>query len=419
MGAAPSLTSSRCSCCSSSSSSPSIHPAAPCPLPLSPSPPIPPPTHTHPPNSPMHPPTTTHTPTHPLISPNNPPTTTHTHTHTHPTPPHTLQVMCERVSREAVLQRLRQHLTANLVRLRRAWCVQRRGIPQGSTLSTLLCSLYLAHLERTQLAAVLAGRGPPAGPHGAAAAATGMDWAAGEGQDWEPGQMLTSGGVRTGAPAGDPGEQVMLLGGGAAAAVAPAAVISLGRGGSQASASSSSRGLLSELARAAGSSSAHEPRPPASAATASPPARRAGKEGVASPAAPQRSRVGRPGGEAPTGDLLLLPAGASSATPAPPARAAGSLGPPAPQHGPAAVASPPPQRPHAASPLALHTGSLLLRLVDDFLLITAVPAVAQGFAARMLQGVCLCVGGGGGGQLGGWGLGWSRYLLSLLPLSLG
>jgi hypothetical protein len=39
------------------------------------------------------------------------------------------------------------------------------------------------------------------------------------------------------------------------------------------------------------------------------------------------------------------------------------------------------------SGLALHAGSVLLRLVDDFLLITAVPAVAQGFATRMLQGV--------------------------------
>jgi hypothetical protein len=36
--------------------------------------------------------------------------------------------------------------------------------------------------------------------------------------------------------------------------------------------------------------------------------------------------------------------------------------------------------------VAVHAGSVLLRLVDDFLLITAVPAVAQGFASRMLQG---------------------------------
>ena len=49
------------------------------------------------------------------------------------------QVTYDRLSRQQVLLLLRQHLTANLVRLRRRWCRQSRGIAQGSTLSTLLC----------------------------------------------------------------------------------------------------------------------------------------------------------------------------------------------------------------------------------------------------------------------------------------
>lgn len=43
------------------------------------------------------------------------------------------------MSRQAVLALLQQHLTANLVKLRREWHRQARGIAQGSTLSTLLC----------------------------------------------------------------------------------------------------------------------------------------------------------------------------------------------------------------------------------------------------------------------------------------
>lgn len=50
-----------------------------------------------------------------------------------------LQVTYDRLSRQQALDLLRQHLTANIVRLRRRWCAQRRGIAQGSTLSTLLC----------------------------------------------------------------------------------------------------------------------------------------------------------------------------------------------------------------------------------------------------------------------------------------
>ena len=61
-----------------------------------------------------------------------------------------------RISREKALSVLRQHLTANIVRLRRKWHYQCRGIAQGSTLSTLLCCIYLAHVERMCLDPVIA-----------------------------------------------------------------------------------------------------------------------------------------------------------------------------------------------------------------------------------------------------------------------
>lgn len=57
-------------------------------------------------------------------------------------------VVYDKISRTEVLMLLKQHLTANLIRLRKAWHYQCRGIAQGSTLSTLLCCLYLAHVER-------------------------------------------------------------------------------------------------------------------------------------------------------------------------------------------------------------------------------------------------------------------------------
>lgn len=43
------------------------------------------------------------------------------------------------------------------------WCVQQRGIPQGSITSSLLCDLFLSHLQSTVLAPVLLAShpGPP------------------------------------------------------------------------------------------------------------------------------------------------------------------------------------------------------------------------------------------------------------------
>lgn len=46
-----------------------------------------------------------------------------------------------------VLQLLRQHVTENLVKIGREFYRQRVGIPQGSSLSTLLCSFFYADLE--------------------------------------------------------------------------------------------------------------------------------------------------------------------------------------------------------------------------------------------------------------------------------
>ena len=55
------------------------------------------------------------------------------------------QVLYDRVTRQQALATLREHLTANLVRLRRRWCAQACGIAQGSTLSTLLCRWARVH----------------------------------------------------------------------------------------------------------------------------------------------------------------------------------------------------------------------------------------------------------------------------------
>lgn len=256
-----------------------------------------------------------------------------------------------------------------------------------------LCSLYLAHLERTQLAGILDGPLPlPCAPPGDAAGAAG--------------------------PAGQ--DSVVLLTGGNAAALSPATVLSVG--GGEDGRVSSSRGLLSELARAADSWMT-----PAQQAQHCPPSSTAGgRPKTTNPASAERGSQQRSGpgsagngssGRQPAGDLLLLPAGASPAGRVAAAAAAavasiggGAASPTAgacggDQVGAAARGHAPPSPQSTAGPcpgtqqaqqqaqqlgcsrLALHAGSLLLRLVDDFLLITAVPAVAQGFATRMLAGV--------------------------------
>jgi telomerase reverse transcriptase len=56
--------------------------------------------------------------------------------------------------RERLLALLEQHVNENLVKIGPHFYRQRVGIPQGSSLSTILCCFYLAELERTKLAFV-------------------------------------------------------------------------------------------------------------------------------------------------------------------------------------------------------------------------------------------------------------------------
>ncbi|KAL4860163.1 Telomerase reverse transcriptase [Chlorella vulgaris] len=301
------------------------------------------------------------------------------------------QVVYDRLSRQQALDLLRQHLTANLVRIRRRWCSQGCGIAQGSTLSTLLCSLYLAHLERTQLDAILQGQLScmplPCDPAGAAAAEAGIEARA---------AAAASGAV----PAGHLRDTVVFLGGSYSAAVSPATVLSVDAAGDAAATSSGSKGMLTALARAADSmATAQHP----AGGPGTPQHHAASDVTHATPGDRHQLRGRCRGGGSPTGDLLLLPAGVACGAAWPsPAAAAAPAGspcpptlrrsqPPAPLSSVAASGSQQAAaqlqlQPLGCSRVAVHAGSVLLRLVDDFLLITAVPAVAQGFASRMLQG---------------------------------
>ncbi|SPO40058.1 uncharacterized protein PSFLO_05540 [Pseudozyma flocculosa] len=53
--------------------------------------------------------------------------------------------------RSRILNLLRQHVMGNLVKISGDFYRQKVGIPQGSSLSTMLCSFFYAHLERTKL----------------------------------------------------------------------------------------------------------------------------------------------------------------------------------------------------------------------------------------------------------------------------
>lgn len=247
-----------------------------------------------------------------------------------------LQVVYERISWADALALLQQHLTANLVKLRRQWHRQYRGIPQagppptagplalppedwlcmqrapekglglstvehhclspvpplcsalqGSTLSTLLCSIYLAHVERTHLRPLMA--------------------AAAEGR---------------------------------AAVTATASL-----------AGTSSRGMLTALAAAAAEDSC-----PAGLSS--------GRTLTFSPPAGGRSQP-RPAAQPPQpAATVVAAAGAGSQEAGAPALLRQAAVPAVPQ----------------------HRATLLMRLVDDFLLVTSLPRVAAAVAERMLQG---------------------------------
>ncbi|KAJ3387292.1 hypothetical protein HDU80_000192 [Chytriomyces hyalinus] len=53
--------------------------------------------------------------------------------------------------RDCLLALLEEHICNNLVKMGMKFYKQVRGIPQGSVLSTLLCSLYLSHMEKSKL----------------------------------------------------------------------------------------------------------------------------------------------------------------------------------------------------------------------------------------------------------------------------
>ncbi|KAJ3198361.1 hypothetical protein HDU82_001240, partial [Entophlyctis luteolus] len=57
--------------------------------------------------------------------------------------------------RENLLQLLEEHICNNLVKMGKRFYRQLVGIPQGSVLSSLLCSLFLSHLERRKLQTII------------------------------------------------------------------------------------------------------------------------------------------------------------------------------------------------------------------------------------------------------------------------
>ncbi|BGP40727.1 Telomerase reverse transcriptase [Rhodotorula kratochvilovae] len=61
------------------------------------------------------------------------------------------QVVYQNVERDRLMQLLREHITTNLVKVSGRLYRQQTGIPQGSVLSSLLCSLFYADMERKKL----------------------------------------------------------------------------------------------------------------------------------------------------------------------------------------------------------------------------------------------------------------------------
>ncbi|GAB4814869.1 hypothetical protein N2152v2_001915 [Parachlorella kessleri] len=274
------------------------------------------------------------------------------------------QVVYDRVTRPALLCLLRQHLTANLVKLRRDWHRQCRGLAQGSTLSTLLCSLYLAHVERTHLQPLIAQAFAGAAAAGGAAPAgvcSGSGGGGGVGGGGASRVLGVTGGCRgSGQEAGQPaGRSAAAAGSGAAAAAAVAAGLA---GGAACSLGTSSRGLLTALAGAAAEDSCcpivvgSEARYPGHLAA---------------------EVLGASAGSPPGGTAAAAAAGGAAGGGGPPSQGGGGRLVPQPGQAGAGGAAP-------------YSATLLLRLVDDFLLLTSLPAVAAAVAGRMLEGFPDC-----------------------------
>ncbi|GAA6042852.1 hypothetical protein JCM8097_007190 [Rhodosporidiobolus ruineniae] len=62
------------------------------------------------------------------------------------------QVVYDRAIRDKLMELLREHITTNLVKVGGNLYRQKNGIPQGSVLSSLLCSLFYGDMERKKLA---------------------------------------------------------------------------------------------------------------------------------------------------------------------------------------------------------------------------------------------------------------------------
>eukprot|EP00889_Picochlorum_renovo_P005579 jgi/Picre1/32609/NNA_007955.t1 len=65
----------------------------------------------------------------------------------------------ERISRYNLMAQLKDYLSLNLVKLKKKWRYQCKGIAQGGTPSTMLCSLYLGYVERACLEPMIASCG--------------------------------------------------------------------------------------------------------------------------------------------------------------------------------------------------------------------------------------------------------------------
>ncbi|PAV16223.1 telomerase reverse transcriptase [Pyrrhoderma noxium] len=61
------------------------------------------------------------------------------------------QVVYPHAFREDIIQLLEEHISCNVVKIGQDYYRQRVGIPQGSVLSTLLCSFFYGHLEEEEL----------------------------------------------------------------------------------------------------------------------------------------------------------------------------------------------------------------------------------------------------------------------------
>lgn len=69
----------------------------------------------------------------------------------HSLPPLQSQANMQFIKKEELLNLLTEHISNNLVKVGRRILLRKYGIPQGSVLSTLLCSLYYAKLEKKTL----------------------------------------------------------------------------------------------------------------------------------------------------------------------------------------------------------------------------------------------------------------------------